>query len=469
MTDLPYVLHLGDCRHVLWDIPDNSIDACVCDPPYALESVVKRFGKKGSAPAQPGRDGLYARQSRGFMGKAWDTGEVAHDADFWAEVLRVLKPGGHVLAFGGTRTYHRLATAIEDAGFEIRDLIAWMYGTGFPKSHNVSKSIDKHLGAERPVIGKHTKGRKATPIRDMRGGKFNANADARVDASTITGNATLEAAIFAGWGTALKPALEPICMGRKPLIGTVAENVLAYGVGGLNIDASRIPMSQQDADYIADAIGGFNNTKSIGGVGSGILGGGKVMNREEAYDSSKGRWPANVVHDGSDEVLQAFPASKAGGSLKGRESPKLTNVFDPFEGNPDEVWEAYGDSGSVARFFYCTKATKRDRNEGLDQELTEALANLHPTVKPTKLMQWLCRMVTPPGGTILDPFMGSGSTGKAAILEGFQFIGVEMDAEYMPIAEARIGAALDAMRIEEASEQDANDEMLTEAATQEEW
>lgn len=385
-------LFQADCRDVLRSLPDNSIDSVVTDPPYALVSIVKRFGKANSAPAKGNE--AYQRASAGFMGKQWDTGEVAFSDEFWAEVLRVLKPGGHVVAFSGTRTYHRMAVAIEDAGFEIRDQLGWLYGSGFPKSHN------QHGDWE-------------------------------------------------GWGTALKPAWEPICMARKPLDGTVAANLAEWGVGAINVDGCRVGDEER-----------FNPSASsneIYGQFKGAEDGGRV---------AIGRWPANIVHDGSDEVLAAFP-----------DAPGQQRAVGPEHGEK-ESRGIYGDFGarehfaprveldkSAARFFYCAKASRKDRDEGLEhlpkqaggmvsntsgQHITRRdegyepvpRANTHPTVKPTSLMQWLCRLITPPGGTILDPFMGSGSTGKAALLEGFNFIGCEREDEYMPIATARIAAVL---------------------------
>jgi site-specific DNA-methyltransferase (adenine-specific) len=279
-------LMLGDCLEVLRTLPDNSVDSVVTDPPYGLS----------------------------FMGKKWDYDVPA--SEVWAECMRVLKPGGHLLAFAGTRTQHRMAVRIEDAGFEIRDMIAWVYGSGFPKSHNLKDE-------------------------------------------------------WQGWGTALKPALEPITVARKPFTGTVAANVLAHGTGAINVDGCRVGTDEK--------LGRINNQAATWGT----YGGGP---NRAALGEVSGRWPANLIHDGGEFL------------------------------------------GEQARFFYCAKASKKDRDEG----------NIHPTVKPTDLMRYLCRLVTPPRGVVLDPFMGSGSTGKAAKLEGFQFIGIEREAEYLEIAKARI-------------------------------
>jgi hypothetical protein len=333
-----YEILRGDCISMMQlFIPDESVDAVVCDPPYEL----------------------------GFMGKGWDSTGIANSVEMWREALRVLKPGGHLLAFSGSRTYHRMTCAIEDAGFEVRDQMMWIYGSGFPKSSDVSKAIDKTEG--------HRRGRAGAPTSGN--GSMNGPNYARVPKGEPATDAARQ---WQGWGTALKPAHEPICVARKPLIGTVAANVLAHGTGGLNIDGCRVEASDKTPAPVGKFVG-----STIGPNGhSGI--------RDGSADTL-GRWPANLMHDGSDEVLAAFP-------------------------------------GDEQRFFYCPKASKTDRGDG----------NIHPTVKPTELMRYLCRLVTPPGGVVLDPFMGSGSTGKAAVHEGFTFIGCELSEEYADIAEARI-------------------------------
>ena len=478
----------GDCLDAMRAMPDNSVDSIVTDPPYGLS----------------------------FMGKKWDYDVPS--VEVWAECLRVLKPGGHLLAFAGTRTQHRMAVRIEDAGFEIRDMIAWIYGSGFPKSLDVSKAIDKAAVAEREVVGQKITGNART------GGKWsegNAGGQTMVD---LTTPATPEAQQWAGWGTALKPALEPITMARKPLEGTVAANVLTHGTGGINVDGCRV-----GTDVV-----GWSGAGGAGGVWNPTTCG--LRKPGEARPAS-GRWPANLIHDGSDEVLGLFPSDKQGGA---------------------------------SRFFYVAKASKKDRDEGLDSSRTvkhttglckeenmelaallqkatcestvkwgidesgasitglcllDSLSttltatskittsqicsllmlshtseftaganceterggslvanavssnqsqlntmsasqaesvlgvshvvskmlssisdcanwipatNFHATVKPTALMRYLCRLVTPPEGIVLDPFMGSGSTGKAAMLEGFQFIGIERDEAYFQIAKTRI-------------------------------
>ena len=525
-------LHQGDSRDVLRGLADNSIDSIVCDPPYALVSIQKRFGKPGSAPVKiddPEKSGCikaaYARASAGFMGKDWDVGETAFAETFWAECLRVLKPGGHVVAFGGTRTYHRLVCAIEDAGFEIRDQLGWVYGSGFPKSHN-------------------------------------QHGD------------------WQGWGSALKPAWEPICLARKPLTGTIAGNLAEWGVGALNIDGCRVPTDE--------TITATRNV-ALGSSGAGVFGAATTPGVYEQKDG--GRWPANIIHDGSDEVLAAFPDTKSGSRKAGEyglmgyhgadaapmpaidgdsgsaarffqvcqpddedwlcqnlnllpaltaegysllsnapaysalvhaasealpeglcceslstppstsATPKqLRNLVESFitatqniaarflpewqqerlsqKDSPVSVvatrsptgttqitvshWTSSGSADPVifnitptnseagakacaqftaGRFLYNPKASRKDRDEGLAND-SDKRANIHPTVKPTSLMAYLCRLITPPGGTILDPFMGSGSTGKAAVLEGFNFVGIEREDEYMPIAEARIAWAV---------------------------
>jgi DNA modification methylase len=380
------LLH-GDCLERLRELPDCSVDACVTDPPYGLS----------------------------FMGKKWDYDVPT--VDVWAEVLRVLKPGGHLLAFAGTRTQHRMAVRIEDAGFEIRDMIAWVYGSGFPKSLDVSKAIDKAAGAEREVVGpgrwNHVKGSNET------------HADCLIRPGgqhSVTAPATAEAQQWAGWGTALKPALEPITVARKPLLeSTVAANVLEHGTGALNVDGCRVGTNKNVPASIskkapANCYGKYAEAGETSGVGG--------------HDPNQGRWPANLIHDGSDEVVGFFPAARSSGGGGVDRNAHDTCVYSGGWGLHNNSAGQYYDSGSAARFFYCAKASKADREQG----------NNHPTVKPTELMRYLCRLVTPPGGVVLDPFMGSGSTGKAALLEGFGFIGIEREAEYLEIARGRIQA-----------------------------
>lgn len=419
------LLH-GDCRDQLATIPDNSIDAIVTDPPYEL----------------------------GFMGKSWDASGIAYNPTVWTECLRVLKPGGHLLAFSGSRTYHRMAVAIEDAGFQIRDQIMWVYGSGFPKSLDISKAIDKAAGAEREVIGFKNAGIGTGKSYGKIVGERQEVTSTEVP---VTAPATPEAEVWEGWGTALKPAHEPIVLARKPLVGTVAENVLRFGVGGLNIDGCRV----ETTDFENMTSETFSGTKKGFGTWNaedkGMFDAGRRGGWIDGVPS--GRWPANLIHDGSDEVLELFPET-AGGARPAKANKPTGQHYEGGWGTIAEGERINFPAGSAARFFYCAKASKKDRNEGLDhltpqRESDRTADNLpggdnprnrtntprlnhHPTVKPTELMRYLCRLITPPNGVILDPFTGSGSTGKAAILEHFQFIGIEQDPDYITIAQARI-------------------------------
>jgi site-specific DNA-methyltransferase (adenine-specific) len=360
------------------DLEDSSIDAIVTDPPYGLS----------------------------FMGKKWDYDVPS--VEVWAECLRVLKPGGHLLAFAGTRTQHRMAVRIEDAGLEIRDMIAWCYGSGFPKSLDVSKAIDKAAGAEREVVGKASGARNGNGQNN----DYGAYGSASDGLYSVTAPATPEAQQWAGWGTALKPALEPITVARKPLTGTVAANVLERGTGALNVDGCRVATDELKGKV-------YNNNNNTGWKCTSAP--------STVHGNETGRWPANLIHDGSDEVLALFPDVK-GSKGSGLTQTKARSWKNTSTAGINRV--GHDDTGSAARFFYCAKASKADRSEG----------NTHPTVKPTDLMRYLCRLVTPPGGIVLDPFMGSGSTGKAAVLEGFRFIGIERDPAYLEIARSRIVA-----------------------------
>jgi DNA modification methylase len=537
----------GDCLEVMRGMADNSVDAIVTDPPYGLS----------------------------FMGKKWDYDVPS--VEVWEECLRVLKPGGHLLAFAGTRTQHRMAVRIEDAGFEIRDMIAWVYGSGFPKSLDVSKAIDKAAGAEPIDLGQSPNWRESK--RDNGQSMGSVPNEAR-----ITAPATDAARKWQGWGTALKPSYEPVTVARKPLVGTVAENVLAHGTGALNIDGCRVEASEGRPLILS------RSEDSTGILGNGLNG------SSHGGTTTQGRWPANLIHDGSDEVVGCFPETSGGNGKPrvrdgGGSELGQSGGWNAHENKPSES-QQYADTGSAARFFKCckftkddhewhhqlnngqaannaerlcgscetptaqglaetpisaskseasqatqvctgncvsctqspshandaeqtgstgttqttpshstscgyaphaiegnisqerkavegveldrggamrflynAKASKKDRDEGLEHLPEVARSsefgqlhpgtsesgnttgnylprrNHHPTVKPTDLMRYLCRLVTPPGGTVLDPFTGSGSTGKAAVLEGFNFIGIEREAEYVAIAEARIGEA----------------------------
>jgi site-specific DNA-methyltransferase (adenine-specific) len=431
-------LHAGDCLAVVKTLPDNSIDACVCDPPYALVSIGKRFGADGAAPCKPGATGVYQRASAGFMGKKWDTGETAFAVELWAEIWRVLKPGGHVVAFGGTRSYHRLACAIEDAGFEIRDQIGWCYGSGFPKSHDVSKAIDKALGAERAVVrlpALQARNQKATG-----GGRDGTEGAARpfIEAAQARGyheTVSDEAVSWQGWGTALKPAWEPICLARKPLSEkTVAANALRWGTGAINVDGCRVEWASAAERSEVNARSGPNSRFVPEGGERRIFS--PHVGRLRAVDDlthAKGRWPANVAHDGSAEVLAAFPDSDgAQGVVSGGEASETgqNGIYSRFARIPSPPLR--NDSGSAARFFYSAKADSDDR-----------LGSKHPTVKPVALMQWLVRLVTPPGGTILDPFAGTGTTGEAAWREGFSAVLIEREPEYCADVGRRMALAIE--------------------------
>jgi site-specific DNA-methyltransferase (adenine-specific) len=372
---MTHTLHLGDCRTVMATLDDNSIDSIICDPPYEL----------------------------GFMGKSWDSTGIAYDVTVWRQCLRVLKPGGHLVAFGGSRTYHRLAVAIEDAGFEIRDQIQWIYGSGFPKSHNLKDE-------------------------------------------------------YQGWGTALKPAHEPAVLARKPLCGTVADNVMTWRVGALNIDGTRVsgaPWHRND------------NGKGDPGMWAG------KGQQHYAEQHTAGRWPANVILD--EDAATALDAQS--GYSKGT-VPNPNIDYGGGDVNKNHIYQRglsksiqgtapYPDSGGASRFFYTAKASKAEREAGLYYEEWQPAAvagcnsesmeyriengvptnpkappsqraNHHPTVKPLSLMRYLVRLVTPKGGKVLDPFMGSGSTGCAAVLEGFDFVGIDITPEYIAIAQKRI-------------------------------
>jgi len=401
----------GDCLEEVQKLVDKGIqvDSIVTDPPYHLTSIVERFGKEGSAPAKD-KDGAFQRQSVGFMGKEWDGGDIAFRKETWELFMKVLKPGGHLLAFSGSRTYHRMAVAIEDAGFDIRDQIMWLYGSGFPKSLNLGKSVDKKLGNERIKTGQtKTHSNKGMPQSEERTAIGAGSFGQEVEEEITVGTSEWE-----GWGTALKPAHEPIVLARKALSeNSIVANVLKHRTGGIHIDACRVEGEKQTRD---------SNPVMNGGK----YGQNENAERKKISPDTKGRFPSNVMHNG----LQ-------------------------------EDW---------ARYYYCPKTSKAEKNRGLedlpikktssmsgrrdshdmegysiDNDVTGRFVtekqNVHPTVKPVKLMKYLCRLVTPKGGTVLDPFMGSGSTGIAAKDEGFEFIGIEREKEYFEIAERRVSVA----------------------------
>ena len=387
LNNMINLLH-GDCLEQMKTLDDNSVDSIVTDPPYGIS----------------------------FMAKKWDYDVPS--VEVWKEAMRVLKPGGHALIACGTRTQHRMVVNIEDAGFEIRDVVSWIYGSGFPKSLNVSKAIDKAAGAEREVVYRGDEpGREGRKSRKKMPQPMDwGNTAQEPDDFTITAPATEEAKQWDGWGTALKPACEFFTLARKPLSEkTVAANVLKWGTGGINIDGCRVAPT--------DDVSGWPKTGSKEGENTSMSG--KNYARNAKPDNPTGRFPANLIHDGSQEVLELFPETKSGGGLRHNKNSSKNNAFGKFAPN---VSSGGGDSGSAARFFYCPKASKKDRNEG----------NTHPTVKPTALMAYLCRLITPTGGVVLDPYMGSGSTGKAAVQEGFSFVGCELDKDYFDIATARV-------------------------------
>ena len=417
-------LELGDCLEVLKTIPDNSVDSIVTDPPYGLS----------------------------FMNKKWDYDVPS--VEIWTECLRVLKPGGHLLSFGGSRTYHRMAVRIEDAGFEIRDQIMWIYGSGFPKSHNIGKAIDKLLGNEREVVGVETSTYKIDNYEQKIFGKYQDVMDEngyRINKIT-KGNSVGE-----GWGTALKPAHEPIVVARKPLSEkSVAENVLKWGTGGMNIDVSRVGTTD-NLNGGAYSKGEYNTDGKVLELG--------LKRQEGQYEQPEGRWPANIILDEeAGQVLDEQSGIRKSGGKKSNIKEYNKNRGE-FVSNMGETYNSYEpNEGGASRFFYCPKSSKKDRDEGLDmfeeKESTKQFMlglsgithsdgsvrqnapilnkNNHPTVKPTSLMEYLIKLITPVGGTVMDPFMGSGSTGKASVRNGFDFIGIEREEEYIKIAEARI-------------------------------
>lgn len=482
-------LRLGDCLSVMAELPENSVDTILTDPPYGLT----------------------------FMGKDWDRGVPG--VAFWREALRVAKPGAMLLAMGGTRTFHRLVVAIEDAGFEIRDTIAWVYGSGFPKSYDISKGIDKVNGETGRLykftawmrttgltasaineitdtfMGSHYLTDKSQPAiptraiwstlrpycgdipkwvdelverieaeREVVGSKStNKTVYQRIGDNNISGDvvitapATPSAQLWHGWGTALKPAMELICVAMKPIDGTFVNNALTWGVAGLWIDGGRVKGKPRTTHKDGNFTG--NSSKDA------------MFPMANIHTTEPdGRFPANVIHDGSDEVMGLFPMTKSGIAVRHNSGG---NTFGGSKPKPPMEDMTYGDSGSAARFFYCAKASRSERNAGLEGmpekqtvggggmnntpddvcdkygSIKAPAQNHHPTVKPLALMRYLARLTkTPTGGVVLDPFMGSGTTGMAAVMEGRDFIGIELNAEYLEIAEKRIAHAQGSIEVE---------------------
>ena len=519
---LPYELNLGCCLEELDLMLDNSVDAIVTDPPYGLGKEPDAFKMLQDWL----ETGHHEVKGRGFMGKEWDA--FVPQPQVWRECLRVLKPGGHLLAFAGTRTQDLMTLGLRLAGFEIRDMVAWVYGSGFPKSLDVSKALDKMAGSigenildlKREIRRRYedagmtlkqfneacgfeasgylretstwasvlppaekwaqikrviecdgeldalfTEAEREVTGYQKRGNSL--NTDFMSGGNDITTPATDAAKQWDGWGTALKPALEPITLARKPLEGTVAANVLKWHTGALNIDGCRVAVPAADKENYDKNMACHeryaDGREKLGGYEGG-------WNADpSAVKNTGARWPANLIHDGSDEVVELFPNTKSGTI-----SPHHQRNTEGGNGNTHGkmvgvLGTSSGDSGSASRFFYQAKTSKTDRNEGCEDLQDSYMAapnqaqaqlkrgviheadsgvntvkvskNNHPTVKPTDLMRYLCRLITPPGGVILDPYMGSGSTGKAALLEGFQFIGIERDDAYFAICKERIAAA----------------------------
>jgi site-specific DNA-methyltransferase (adenine-specific) len=426
-------LYAGDCLNALAQLAENSIDSCVTDPPYHLTSGNQSVDWSSLGTDARGRVPTTNKNGRGsktgFMGKQWDGGDIAFRPDVWIQVLRVLRPGGHLLAFGGTRTYDMLCYAIRQAGFEIRDAIMWIYGSGFPKSRDVSKDIDRAAGAEREItatIPDRWAGKGSVLNRN---GRDVTNGSANIGGVVeITTPTTAAARQWEGWGTALKPATEIICVARKPLSErTVAANVLRWGTGALNIDGCRV------AARADDNASSWGNGRSDGSCWSPGRTNGGI--EPEGNRSPLGRWPANVVLDGSEEVVGAFPETGISSGGHGEASQKSAlagDVYGKYSGATlGQNAGGLGDSGSAARFFYTAKADSDDR-----------LGSKHPTVKPLDLMQYLVRLVTPRGGTCLDLFAGTGTTGEAAWREGMSAVLIEREAEYQQDIRRRMALAL---------------------------
>jgi DNA modification methylase len=417
-------LLLGDCLDKLKELDDNSVDSIVTDPPYEL----------------------------GFMGKGWDASGIAFNKDVWSECLRVLKPGGHLLAFGGTRTYHRMTVAIEDSGFEIRDCLFWCYGSGFPKSMDISKQIDKRAGAEREVVGSRVDAFGDADTSETEDGRNLWGKPSTTEISVYSNEPVTDLAKqWSGWGTGLKPAVEPVVMARKPVSEkTIVDNVLKWGTGGINIDESRIPTNETISNHSRSA---------ESAVSKGKYGDSSEQKTHQTDGQKLGRFPANLIFDEeAGEMLDEQSGVTKSGKVTENKSAYGGDSNTGFLRGVSTTENQHGDTGGASRFFYCPKVSKRERNEGCDglplgpppasarskpaegrkNALGNPRSNNHPTVKPIDLLLYLIRLVTPKGGTTLDPFMGSGSSGKAAVRGGFGFIGIEREDEYFQIAEARI-------------------------------
>ena len=414
-------IHHGDCIETMNAMPPESVDAIVCDPPYGLSNTT---------PAQvadtiakwAGGDRGHVPTGRGFMGKSWDA--FVPPPAVWDECMRVLKPGGHMVVFAGSRTHDLMGLSIRLAGFEMRDSLAWLYGSGFPKSHDIGKAIDKLAGAEREVVGtaRRSQNRSEGWDRPWMREQMESLGGSGMAEHAITAPATPEAQRWDGWGTALKPAFEPIVLARKPLAEkTVARNVLAHGTGAINVDACRIAATDK-AKFPAGVV---SETESVYGGGAGIYG-----DRPRPEDASpSGRWPANVLldHHAAAWVDEQSGITQSPTST-GRGAGGQNGMYSPIGGQG--TVPAPGDKGGASRFFYTAKAPKSERPnvDGVQ----------HPTVKPLAIMRWLIRLVTPPGGVVLDPFAGSGTTIEAALIEGFDPVGIEMEADYLPLIQHRI-------------------------------
>ncbi len=426
---MPNKIHIGNNIDVLKSFPENSIDTIITDPPYGLTSIVKRFGKEGSAPAKHGTDGAFARVSKGFMGQEWDGSGIEYSIELWSECLRVAKPGSIIMAFGGTRTWYRIATAIEDAGWEIIDSIAWLYGSGFPKSYDISKGIDKKLGIERSVAG--------TKMIDvgMQSGNMHAGRKSNFVEVNNDVATSRDAVLWDGWKTALKPSFEPIIVAKKSLDGTNVDNALKWGVCGFNIDGGRIEYISEDDKNVGGRNKPTTSTKSM--YGGDVYFDSKTK-AEHSKANDLGRYPANTI----------------------------LGCYCECDTHDDDCPVRIMDEQSkgASRFFYCAKSSKAERNAGLHNLVTkqkiyngksatssddmkdvearfttQPQANFHPTVKPLKLMEYLCALTkTPTGGVVLDPFCGSGTTLLAARNTGREYIGIELNPEYAAIAQARL-------------------------------